>query len=70
MPDSDGTQKCWQSIVTGLLGSWGKKETICPEEEWHCTVYETINCDGRGGNYGSALIKEGHCGKVRLLCIT
>lgn len=53
-----------------------RKEDICPEEEEHCTLHETINWNGRGGNYPHAAcfwVQGGllrHCGKARLLGTT
>lgn len=50
MPDTNGTQKCWQSIKMGLLGPQEfKKSTF--EQRKSSVKKQPINCKSHGGNY-------------------
>ncbi|CAB1433711.1 unnamed protein product [Pleuronectes platessa] len=66
MPAANGTQKCWQSIMMGLLGPREvEREDIGLEEEPHCGVYETINWNGRGGKLSTRSVDLGVRGSLR-----
>lgn len=77
MPDTNGTQKCWQSIMVGLLGPVQERQGALALGGESGTAFETMNWKGGAEHLsvpsmllGMGLIREGYGGKVRLLSVT